>query len=237
VIRLRDVHKAYADGEGRVEVLRGVSAELTAGDFVAVVGPSGAGKSTLLHLLGGLDRNFIGTVEAFGVDLRGLSDRALARYRGERVGFVFQSFNLVPPLTVLENVLLPSYFGGGDVAADRSRAREVLARVGLAGKEDRLPAKLSGGERQRVAIARALLRRPPLLLADEPTGSLDAGTGGEVIELFRELNRQEGITLVIVTHEARVAAAARRVLRLAGGRLEEVAPGAAAAVGREVLAP
>ena len=155
-----------------------------------------------------------------GVELRSLSDRDLARYRGERVGFVFQSFNLVPPLTAIENVLLPSYFGG-DERADRARAREVLARVGLAGKEDRLPAKLSGGERQRVAIARALLRRPPLLLADEPTGSLDADTGGEIIELFRELNREEGITLVIVTHEDRVARAARRVLRLAGGRLDE----------------
>jgi putative ABC transport system ATP-binding protein len=224
VIRLRDVHKAYEDGERRVEVLRGVSADIAAGDFVAVVGASGAGKSTLLHLVGGLDRAFTGTVEVFGVDLATLSDRALARYRGERVGFVFQSFNLVPPLTALENVLLPAYFGPGDPVADRARAREVLARVGLAGKEDRLPARLSGGERQRVALARALLRRPPLILADEPTGSLDAATGGEVIELLRELNRQDGITLVIVTHEARVARAARRTLRLADGRLEDVAP-------------
>jgi putative ABC transport system ATP-binding protein len=171
----------------------------------------------LLHLLGGLDRDFEGEVQVLGCDLRGLSDVELAALRHTQIGFIFQSFNLLPGLTALENVLLPDFFGDGVPDAER-RAREALARVGLADKAKSRPAALSGGERQRVAIARALLARPPLLLADEPTGNLDAQTGEGVISLFRELHK-EGMTLLIVTHEARVSHAANRVMVLREGRL------------------
>ncbi len=221
MIRLREIRKAYQDGAARFEVLRGVSLDIEDGEFVAIVGASGSGKSTLLNVIGGLDRDFGGDATVFDLDLRKLSDKQLARYRNERLGFVFQTFNLIPPLTVMQNILLPSYFAAGeDVVAAEARAREALARVGLAGKENRLPAHLSGGERQRVALARALFRRPRLVLADEPTGSLDARTGLGVIDLFKELNEKEGITLVIVTHEERVSRAAKRVLRLRDGLLD-----------------
>ena len=221
MIRLREIRKAYQDGAARFEVLRGVSLDIEDGEFVAIVGASGSGKSTLLNVIGGLDRDFGGDAQVFDLDLRKLSDKQLARYRNERLGFVFQTFNLIPPLTVMQNILLPSYFAAGeDVVAAEARARAALARVGLAGKENRLPAHLSGGERQRVALARALFRRPRLVLADEPTGSLDAKTGLGVIDLFKELNEKEGITLVIVTHEERVSRAAKRVLRLRDGLLD-----------------
>lgn len=220
MIALRDIRKSYPDGAGRVEVLRGISLDVAAGEFLAIVGASGSGKSTLLNVIGGLDRDYEGRAEVLGRDLARLSDRELARYRGHDVGFVFQSYNLVPPLTVLQNVLLPTFFGGSDAREDRTRARQALSRVGLSGKEDRLPARLSGGERQRVALARALFRRPRLVLADEPTGSLDARTGAGVVELLGELNR-EGITLVVVTHEQRVSRAAHRVVRIAEGRILE----------------
>jgi putative ABC transport system ATP-binding protein len=209
-------------------VLRGLSLSVAAGEFVSIMGASGSGKSTLLNVIGGLDRDYQGSAEVLGKDLARLSDRQIARYRGEDVGFVFQSYNLVPPLTVLQNVMLPTFFGASDPGQDHVRARQALVRVGLSGKEERLPARLSGGERQRVALARALFRRPRLVLADEPTGSLDADTGAGVIELLAELNR-EGITLVVVTHEERVSRAAHRIVRLADGRV--VDGGDAASVG------
>ena len=212
-VLLRGVKKRY----GERELLCGVDLEVQRGEFVAVEGQSGSGKSTLLHLLGGLDRDFEGEAQVLGCDLRRLADRELAALRHTQIGFVFQSFNLLPALTALENVLLPDFFGEGIPDAE-ARAREALARVGLADKGAARPAELSGGERQRVAIARALLARPPLLLADEPTGNLDARTGEEVIALFRELHK-DGMTLLIVTHEARVSHAASRVLVLKGGAL------------------
>ena len=225
MIRLRDISKSYVDGAARFDVLRGVSLDVEAGEFLAIVGASGSGKSTLLNVIGGLDREFGGTAEVLGRDLARLSDAELARYRNREVGFVFQSFNLVPPLSALQNVLLPGYFAKeSDPAAEERRAREALERVGLEGKEHRLPAQLSGGERQRVALARALYRRPRLVLADEPTGSLDPETAMGVIELLRELNERDGLTLVVVTHEARVSQAARRTVRLRDGRLEGDAP-------------
>jgi putative ABC transport system ATP-binding protein len=199
------------------ELLQGLDLEVQHGEFVAVEGQSGSGKSTLLHILGGLDRDFEGAAQVLGCDLRRLSDVELASLRHAQIGFIFQSFNLLPGLTALENVLLPDFFGDGVPDADR-RAREALDRVGLAGKARSRPAALSGGERQRVAIARALLARPPLLLADEPTGNLDAKTGEGVIALFRELH-EEGMTLLIVTHEARVSHVASRVMVLREGRL------------------
>ncbi|RJS25782.1 macrolide ABC transporter ATP-binding protein [Corallococcus sp. H22C18031201] len=226
MIRARDVVKEYEDGDGaRVRVLDGMSLDVEDGDFVAVVGPSGSGKSTLLHLLGGLDIHYRGDVEVGGVKLSGLGDQALARFRNSHVGFVFQSFHLIPNLSALENVLLPSHFGAGTGDA-RKRAEALLERVGLKEKKDRAPVRLSGGERQRVAIARALFGGPRLLLCDEPTGNLDAATGAGVIRLFQELH-QEGLTVLAVTHEDRMSAAARRVLRLKEGRLvEESSPSA-----------
>jgi putative ABC transport system ATP-binding protein len=220
VIRARDIVKQYTDGDGtEVRVLDGLSLEVEQGDFVAVVGPSGSGKSTLLHLLGGLDVHYQGDVEVAGVKLAGLKDKELARFRNQHVGFVFQSFHLIPNLSAVENVLMPSHFGAANLEA-RKRAESLLDRVGLLAKKDRSPVRLSGGERQRVAIARALFTGPKLLLCDEPTGNLDAATGAGVISLFEELHR-EGLTLLAVTHEDRMSSAARRVLRLKEGRLVE----------------
>jgi putative ABC transport system ATP-binding protein len=220
VIRARDIVKEYLDGDGTlVRVLDGLALEVEQGDFVAVVGPSGSGKSTLLHLLGGLDVHYKGEVEVGGVKLSGLKDRELARFRNTHVGFVFQSFHLIPNLSAVENVLMPSHFGPG-TADERKRAEAMLDRVGLLSKKDRAPVRLSGGERQRVAIARALFTGPKLLLCDEPTGNLDSTTGAGVIQLFHELHR-EGLTVLAVTHEDRMSSAARRVLRLKEGRLVE----------------
>jgi putative ABC transport system ATP-binding protein len=219
-IDLHNVAKRYPPREPGLapqELLRGVDLVVRRGEFVAVEGQSGSGKSTLLHVLGGLDREFEGEARVLGCDLRAVSDADLAALRHTQIGFVFQSFNLLPALTALENVLLPDFFGDGVPDAAR-RAQEALDRVGLADKARSRPVSLSGGERQRVAIARALVARPPLLLADEPTGNLDARTGEGVIDLFRQLNR-DGMTLLIVTHEARVSHAATRVLVLRDGRL------------------
>jgi putative ABC transport system ATP-binding protein len=219
-IELRGIRKRYPPREPGLppqELLQGVDLTVLRGEFVAVEGQSGSGKSTLLHLLGGLDREFDGEARVLGCDLRAVKDAELSALRHTQIGFVFQSFNLLPALTALENVLLPDFFGDGVPDAGR-RAREALERVGLADKAGSRPAALSGGERQRVAIARALVARPPLVLADEPTGNLDARTGEGVIGLFRELHR-EGMTLLIVTHEARVSHAATRVLVLRDGVL------------------
>jgi putative ABC transport system ATP-binding protein len=220
VITARALEKSFIDGDGTaLRVLHGMDLDVAAGEFVAVIGPSGSGKSTLLHILGGLDVHYQGDVSVGGTSLRALGERALARFRNEQVGFVFQSFHLIPNLSALENVLLPAFFGGAAPgAAERRRAEEVLERVGLAAKKNREPVRLSGGERQRVAIARAVFNRPRLLLCDEPTGNLDAATGAEIISLFSSLN-EEGLTVLAVTHEERVSAAARRVLRLREGKL------------------
>jgi putative ABC transport system ATP-binding protein len=220
-IALRGVSKRYPPREPGLppqELLRQVDLDVRHGEFVAVEGQSGSGKSTLLHIMGGLDRDFDGDAQVLGCDLRAVGDAELSALRHTRIGFVFQSFNLLPALTALENVLLPDFFGAGVPDADR-RAREALERVGLLDKARSRPSALSGGERQRVAIARALLSQPPLLLADEPTGNLDARTGEGVIALFRQLHA-EGMTLLIVTHEARVSHAASRVLVLRDGKLE-----------------
>jgi putative ABC transport system ATP-binding protein len=220
VIQARAIVKSYRDGDAEVRVLDGLDLEVAAGELVAVLGPSGSGKSTLLHLLGGLDVHYQGEISIDGVRLTGMSDRGLAELRGSRLGFVFQSFHLVPALSALENVMLPSFFSRehASPADARRRAEEVLARVGLEPKRGRAPAQLSGGERQRVAIARALFGRPRVLFCDEPTGNLDARTGGEIIELFQALNR-DGLTVLVVTHEDRMSQAATRVLRLREGKL------------------
>jgi putative ABC transport system ATP-binding protein len=202
-----------------VRVLEGLDLSVEEGEFVAVVGPSGSGKSTLLHVLGGLDVHYTGEVTVAGQKITGLDDKALARFRSTQVGFVFQSFHLVPTLSALDNVTLPSFFGAPSGPKDpRGRAEELLERVGLHEKRDRIPARLSGGERQRVAIARALFARPRVLFCDEPTGNLDLVTGQQIISLFREFHR-EGLTLLAVTHEDRISEVAGRVLRLKQGTL------------------
>lgn len=218
MIEAKGLTKAFDDGEGaRHQVLQGVTLSVAEGELVAVMGRSGSGKSTLLHVLGGLDTEYQGEVSVAGTRLTGLGDAALARFRNVTLGFVFQSFHLVPGLTAAENVALPDLFGDASPDAPR-RALEALARVGLEAKAHRQPAQLSGGERQRVAIARALFSKPKVLLCDEPTGNLDAGIGAEVIALFQKLNR-EGLTILAVTHEERVSAAAGRVLTLSQGVL------------------
>jgi putative ABC transport system ATP-binding protein len=217
IIKVVEVKKAYGEAKARQEVLRGVSLEVEAGDFVALVGQSGSGKSTLLNIIGGLDSPDSGTIVVDGHDYAKLDDEAQARLRNHRIGFIFQSFHLLDHLSVLENVAMPAFFNENPGEA-ASKARAALARVGLAEVAERRPSALSGGQKQRVAIARALFNKPALLLCDEPTGNLDSETGRGVIDLFRELNR-EGLTLVIVTHEERVSQAARRVLRIADGRL------------------
>ncbi len=227
MISARSLKKSY----GELKVLDGLDLEVKEGELVAIVGPSGSGKSTLLHVLGGLDVDYQGEVTVAGTRITGLSDQALAAFRNTQVGFVFQSFHLIPNLPAIENVLLPAYFGRSVPAAEqRRRAEAVLERVGLVAKKDRSPSQLSGGERQRVAIARALFARPRVLFCDEPTGNLDATTGREIISLFQELNR-EGLTVLAVTHEDRMSSAANRVLRLKGGKLESDSA-AVEAVGR-----
>jgi putative ABC transport system ATP-binding protein len=214
---LRKQYPPREPGGAPQDLWRGLDLTVDEGEFVAVEGQSGTGKSTLLHIVGGLDRAYQGEVQVLGTHLRALSDARLSALRHARIGFVFQSFNLLPELTALENVLLPDFFGNGIPDAER-RAHRALDRVGLSGKAQARPTALSGGERQRVAIARALLAGPALLLADEPTGNLDAQTGEGIIGLFRDLHR-EGMTLLVVTHEVRVSRAASRVLALRDGVL------------------
>jgi putative ABC transport system ATP-binding protein len=214
------VSKRYAVGPQWLEVLREVSLRIAPGDFLAVMGPSGAGKSTLLHVLGCLERPSSGNVRLEGLAVEALDDRTLSRLRNTRVGFVFQAFHLIPRLTVLENVEVPLLYARVPAAESRRRARDVVASVGLAERAHHAPAELSGGERQRAAIARALVNDPALILADEPTGNLDARTGGEIMELLSRLNG-EGRAVVVVTHNDGVAASARRTVRMRDGRIDD----------------
>jgi putative ABC transport system ATP-binding protein len=216
ILRAESLTQTYASGGRDLTVLRGVSFDLEAGGFLAILGPSGSGKTTLLGLLAGLDRPREGRVVLDGQDLAALDEDARARLRGEKVGFVFQSFQLLPSLTARENVQVPLELRGESAEA-RRRADELLERVGLAGRGHHYPAQLSGGEQQRVALARAFSHRPRLVFADEPTGNLDAATGAAVIDLLAEVNRESGTTLVLVTHDGDLARRARRVLRLADG--------------------
>jgi putative ABC transport system ATP-binding protein len=216
MLRCDALTKTYRSGGRELTVLNDISFAVEPGGFVAVVGPSGSGKTTLLGLLAGLDRPTSGTVHLDGADLTQLDGDALARLRGGKVGFVFQSFQLIPTLTARENVQVPLELRG-EAAADR--ATGLLERVGLADRADHYPAQLSGGEQQRVALARAFSTRPKVLFADEPTGNLDARTGAGIIDLMTELNRDLGTTLVLVTHDLDLAGRARRTIRLADGRV------------------
>jgi len=219
LLSARGLAKAYTIGRRLLEVLRGVDLAVNTGDFLALRGASGAGKSTLLHLLGGLDTPNAGEIWFGGKDLARLSAGELARFRNAKVGFIFQAYHLLPELDALENVCVPARLARVDVAQAGARGRELLARVGLADRLEHRPAELSGGEQQRVALARALINDPALILADEPTGNLDSHTGAEIINLLCELQAERRTTLLIATHDARVAARAPRVLDLVDGRI------------------
>lgn len=215
----RNLTKEFDSGAHHLTVLRDVTFEIAQGEFIAVVGPSGSGKTTLLGLLAGLDTPTRGQVILDGTDITNLSEDARARLRGEKVGFVFQTFQLIPTLTALENVQVPLELRGERNA--ESRAKELLGRVGLADRVAHLPTQLSGGEQQRVALARAFANRPRILFADEPTGNLDGTTGERIVALLEELNSEAGSTIVLVTHDVALAERARRLIRLRDGAVVE----------------
>jgi putative ABC transport system ATP-binding protein len=217
VLHSQSLSRTYRSGGRDLTVLKDITFSLEPGAFLAILGPSGSGKTTLLGLLAGLDRPSAGSVYLDGQELGSLSEDQRARLRGEKIGFVFQAFQLIPTLTAQENVQVPLELRGDAHAA--SRARELLERVGLGGRGHHYPAQLSGGEQQRVALARGFSSRPRVLFADEPTGNLDAATGATIIDLMVELNRDLGTTLVLVTHDLDLAARARRTIRLADGRV------------------
>jgi putative ABC transport system ATP-binding protein len=220
VVRAVGLTRRYKMGDTFVDALQDANLTLTRGEFVALVGPSGSGKSTVLNLIGGLDRPTSGEVWIDGTELGSSDERTLTRHRRQHVGFVFQSFNLLSRLTAEENVALPLMFSGVPEKERRARARALLERVGLGARLTHRPTQLSGGEQQRVAIARALVAQPALLLADEPTGNLDTATGAEIMGLLKELNQEQGLTLLVVTHDTEVAAFADRVVRLRDGQVE-----------------
>ncbi len=217
-IRLENVTRAYTIGARTLYALRDVTLTIDAGEFVAIVGPSGSGKSTMLNLIGGIDKPDEGQVWVAGARVDELSENALAKWRGEKIGIVFQFFQLLPTLSALENAMLPMELRGTFASNRRARALESLARVGLAERATQLPSELSGGEQQRVAIARALVNDPPILLADEPTGNLDTETGERVVALLANLN-YAGKTIVLVTHEETLARAASRIIRVRDGQV------------------
>ncbi len=235
VIQLVDIHKRYRLGEVTVQALRGVSLVIERGEFVAIMGPSGSGKSTLMNILGCLDTPTRGRYVLAGADVSSLSRDALADIRNRRIGFVFQTFNLLSRTPAIENVELPMVFAGVAPAEQSRRAREALAAVGLADREGSQPHQLSGGQQQRVAIARALVNGPSIILADEPTGNLDTRTSLEVMEIFQRLNRERDMTVILVTHEEDIARHARRVIVLRDGRVRRDAPVSATLDAREEL--
>ena len=227
LIQVRDLWKVYYLGDVELHALRGVSADIAAGEFVAVMGASGSGKSTFMNILGCLDRPTRGSYRLDGMDISGLSADERASIRNRRLGFVFQSFNLIPRTSALENVELPLVYSDIPVVEQRQRARDALAAVGLGDRANHVPSQLSGGQQQRVAIARALVNRPSLLLADEPTGNLDTQTSFEIMQIFERLNGDQGITVVLVTHELDIAAHARRTVTFRDGQIvSDVATGA-----------
>jgi putative ABC transport system ATP-binding protein len=220
VVRTVGLTRRYKMGDTFVDALRGVDLTIARGEFVALMGPSGSGKSTVLNLIGGLDRPTSGQVWINGTELSAGDELTLTRHRRQHVGFVFQSFNLLPRLTAEENVALPLMFSGVPENERRARARALLERVGLGARLTHRPTELSGGEQQRVAIARALVGQPDILLADEPTGNLDTVTGAEIMGLLQELNQERGLTLLVVTHDPEVAAFADRIVKLRDGQVE-----------------
>ncbi len=221
LIELKNVYKIYGEGlESEVRALDGVSLTIDKGEFVAIVGQSGSGKSTMMNVLGCLDIPTRGDYHLNGVDVRELSDWELSAIRNKEIGFIFQQYNLIQNLTVLENVELPLIYQGVGLDDRREMAMEALERVGLAGRVKHKPTEMSGGQQQRVAIARAIATHPPIIMADEPTGALDSKTGLEVLGFLRELNK-EGTTVILITHDNSIAATARRVVRLTDGKIVE----------------
>jgi putative ABC transport system ATP-binding protein len=218
-IRVSGVTKSIQTATHKVDILRGIDFEIAAGEFAAITGPSGSGKSTLLGLLAGLDTPTSGKIVLDGVDITGLNEDHMALLRGRKIGFVFQSYHLLPTLTAEENILLPFELTGGNGGSGRKRAGELLESVGLLERRDHYPVQLSGGEQQRVALARAFMVRPPILLADEPTGNLDTQNGQHVLELLISLNQREGTTLVLVTHDAALYGRASRSIVLRDGQV------------------
>ena len=218
VIEVHQLVKTIENPPARVEILRGISFSVPRGQFVAIMGVSGSGKSTLLGLLAGLDTVTSGSIVLDGVEISNMKEAQLARLRGQKIGFVFQSYQLVPTLTAEENILLPAELSGQN-GASRQRAKELLQRVGLTNRANHYPVQLSGGEQQRIALARAFITRPPILMADEPTGNLDTANGQHVLNLLIQLNREENTTLVLVTHDRKLAEYADRIITLSDGSI------------------
>ena len=221
LLAAENLHKTYVTGEARVSALAGVSFAVERGDFVALMGPSGCGKSTLLHLCGAMDRPSSGTLRLNDRDLAAMEDDELTRVRREQVGFVFQFFNLLPTLTVADNIALPCLLAGVKPADAEARTRSLAERVGIGHRLHHYPQQISGGEMQRAAIARALIHQPLLVVADEPTGNLDSDNGANVLALLKGLNGEMGVTILLATHSADVAAAAKRVLKMKDGKFDD----------------
>src|SRR5215468_8805041 len=236
VIRLERIHKIYRMGDIEVHALRGVSLEINRGEYVAIMGPSGSGKSTMMNIIGCLDRPTKGQYFLEGTDVSTVDKAGLADIRNKNVGFVFQSFNLVPRTSALENVELPLVYAGVGSGERIRRARAALAEVGLADRERNMPNQLSGGQQQRVALARALVNNPSLILADEPTGALDTRTSVEVMEIFQRLNNERNLTVIIVTHEQDIAQYANRIIQFRDGRIHRDTPVQSRRDAKEVLA-
>ncbi len=220
VVKIRDLHKTYSEGDRTLRVLDGVSLDILQGEFLALLGASGSGKSTLLNLLSGIDQPDQGSIVIEGIDITKLGDTRLTLFRRERIGIVFQFFNLIPTLTVLENITLPKELGGARRHSIEPRAIELLGHVGLATRADTYPDKLSGGEQQRVAIARALLHEPAIVFADEPTGNLDEDTGAQILQLLLRLTCGAGKTLIMATHSPEIGKSADRVCQIHDGGLQ-----------------
>jgi len=224
LIQTQDLTKTYGLGEVTVRALQGVTLTIERGSFVAIMGASGSGKSTLMNILGCLDTPTAGRYWLDGIPVEGLDRDQLAEIRNQKIGFVFQNFNLLPRMTAAENVQLPLLYAASNVGNADERAKRVLALVGLSGRERSLPTQLSGGQQQRIAIARALINEPEILLADEPTGQLDSHTSAEIMEIFQQLNQARGITIIVVTHSDEVARFARRLITFRDGRIIEDTP-------------
>jgi len=235
VIQIEHVHKTYDLGEVQVHALRGISTEIRRGEFVAIMGASGSGKSTFMNIVGCLDRPTRGRYLLEGIDVSGLTKQELARIRNRKIGFVFQGFNLLSRTTALENTELPTIYAGLPPGERRRRAREALLLVGLEGREQHYPSQLSGGQQQRVAIARALVNDPAIILADEPTGNLDSRTSVEIMDVFQRLNDEQGLTVVLVTHEPDIASFARRSLVFRDGKIRKDELNGGRRLAREVL--